>query len=100
MYKTIHTTNIQIFMESIFKYQLETIDEQVIEMPLGAEVLTVQVQNEIPCIWAKVNPSNTSTSYRFRIFGTGQPIEEDFTGKYIGTYQLLNGLYVFHLFLV
>lgn len=87
-------------MESIFKYQLETTDEQIVEMPLGAEVLTVQVQNEIPCIWAKVNPNHTPIRYRFRIFGTGHTIEEDFTGKYIGTYQLFNGSGVFHIFLI
>ena len=87
-------------MESIFKYQLETTDEQIVEMPLGAEVLTVQVQNGTPCIWARVNPDYAKLQYRFRIFGTGHPIEDDFVGKYVGTYQLQNGALIFHVWLV
>ena len=87
-------------MEIIYKYQLQTTDEQFIEMPLGAEVLTVQTQNEIPCIWVRVNPEHSKIRYRFRIFGTGHPIEDNFVGKYIGTYQLKNGGLVFHLWLI
>lgn len=85
-------------METIFKYQLNPIAEQVIEMPLGAEVLTVQVQNGNPCIWAKVNPKKRTVRHLFRIIGTGHQINAEFIGKYIGTYQLDNGSLVFHVF--
>lgn len=85
-------------METIYKYQLETTDEQLIEMPIGAEILTVQTQNGTPCIWAKVNTKNANFKYQFRIFGTGHPIESDFRGKYIGTYQLSGGALIFHVY--
>lgn len=87
-------------MEVIFKYKLQTTDEQEIEMPLGADVLTVQVLNDEPYVYAKVNTNYTSIKYRFRIFGTGHQIEDEFSGKYIGTYQIFNGSGVFHLFLI
>ena len=30
----------------------------IVEMPKDAEILTIQTQNETPCIWALVNPEN------------------------------------------
>lgn len=87
-------------MKTIYKYPLEIIDYQSIEIPLGSEILTVQIQNEIPCIWAIVNPDFIKIKYTFRIFGTGNPIEDDFKGSYIGTYQSQGGKLVFHVFLL
>jgi hypothetical protein len=87
-------------METVYKYQLRTIDEQSIEMPLGAEVLALQIQNGVPCIWARVNPKHSKIRYRFKIFGTGQLIEDDFVGKYIGTYQIKNSALIFHVWQV
>lgn len=88
-------------MKKIFKYKLETTDLQQIEMPHGAEILCVQTQDEIPCIWAIVNPTANLVSRTFEIYGTGH----DFTGlgwrarrRYVGTYQLRKGTLVFHCF--
>ena len=91
-------------MSTIYKYQLETTDNQIIYMPKNADILTVQVQNinmkQVPCLWAMVNTDNISKGYKIRIIGTGHEIEEDFEGKYIGTYQLteLSEVLVFHVF--
>lgn len=86
-------------MKRIYKYKLETTNVQEIEMPFGTQILTVQVQNGSPCIWAMVDMEvKTTKMYVFRIFGTGHPIEDDFSGKYIGTYQLNSGSLVFHVF--
>jgi hypothetical protein len=92
-------------MNKIFKYQLEVTDNQVIQMPENAEILTVQVQNidlkQVPCLWARVNPDYIKRPYKIRTIGTGHPIEDDFNGKYLGTYQLteLSEILVFHVFL-
>jgi len=39
-------------MKTIFKYKLAGLVSQTIEMPVGAEILDIPVQNGIPCIWA------------------------------------------------
>ena len=92
-------------MKKIFKYQLANVDLQNVEMPQGSEILCIQTQNEIPCIWALVDPNKEPINRRIGIFGTGQelpmlPINENAT--YIGTYQLqmseLGGTLVFHCF--
>lgn len=37
-------------MKKIYKYRIEVTDDQNIEMPVGAKILTVQTQNGVPCI--------------------------------------------------
>ena len=88
-------------MKRIYKYKLEVTDEQYIVMPAGAEILTVQTQFGQPCIWALVDIDETpcDIEYKFEIFGTGNPIDDDFEGKYIGTFQMAEGQLVYHLFL-
>lgn len=68
-----------------------------IELPAGAEVLTVQVQAGRPCIWALVSPSAPPEGRLFRIAGTGHPIAERL-GAYVGTFQFEGPGLVFHLF--
>ena len=82
----------------IWKFPLETIDIQEIEMPSSFEVLTIQTQSGIPCIWAMVNPDAPKVKVKFEIFGTGHPFKQNGNRKYIGTYQLHNGALVFHCF--
>jgi hypothetical protein len=84
----------------IWKFELETTDNQEIEMPIGAEILTMQTQNEIPCIWALVDPKAEKETRTFEIFGTGHPIYYDMgvSRNYISTYQLHGGTLVFHVF--
>jgi hypothetical protein len=82
---------------TIWKIALENIDEQTIEMPANAEILSAQMQSETLCIWAMVNPRNEKVKRIFHIFGTGHSIPEA-KRKFIGTYQLYEGALVFHLF--
>jgi hypothetical protein len=84
----------------IWKFELETTDRQTVAMPENAEILTVQTQNETPCIWAIVEPENKKVRRVFEIFGTGNQVNcnEDTERNYIGTYQLRQGSLVFHLF--
>lgn len=83
---------------TIWKYRLTTTDTQYAEMPKGAKILAVQMQNEVPCLWALVDPDQPKMKVKIAIFGTGHPIDERWGLKYIGTYQLNGGLLVFHVF--
>jgi hypothetical protein len=84
----------------IWKYPLEVRDSNVIKMPEGAKILCVQTQNNIPCIWAIVDAEESLENRFFRIVGTGQFLQKEYLDykEYIGTFQLDNGLLVFHLF--
>jgi hypothetical protein len=89
-------------VESIFKYQLEVTDEQTIELPIGAKVLSVGNQREFVFMWALVNTgSHCNTEKRiFVIKGTGHSIEDgDLDGaRFIGTVMLMGGSLIFHVF--
>jgi hypothetical protein len=84
-------------MQTIWKYKLETIDEQILNIPEFSQFLCLQVQDEIPCLWFGVHPKNKMKPYKIFTFGTGQPMEENH-GLYFGTYQLYLGKLVFHVF--
>ncbi len=82
-------------MKSIYKFPLSVGDESEINMPSGSEILTVQVQDNKICIWAKVDLGSTTLQVRtFRVVGTGHPFDPKLT--YIGT--VLIGLFVWHIF--
>lgn len=85
--------------KTIYKYELEITDSQVVKMPVGAKILSIHIQNGIPCIWALVNPNEKSTTGTIiETYGTGHGIGYDISlgGIFIGTYQT-KGL-VFHVF--
>lgn len=84
--------------KQVWKFILDHQGVQVASMPIGAVILSVQVQNGNTCIWALVDPLAGITLRTFRIYGTGHPIAEYVNLKYIGTYQLNNGDLVFHIF--
>lgn len=85
--------------KQIFKYELGAIDRNIIMLPLGSEILSIQVQRGVPCIWVLVNPENQKEERWFEIFGTGHEISFDVERKFIGTFQLNEATsLVFHLF--
>lgn len=84
-------------MKTIWKYELETIDYQEVEIPFEAKILTVQVQHGKPCIWCLCDPNNLKQLRGITTIGTGHE-KDDIEGTYIGTYQLYDGGIVFHVF--
>lgn len=84
-------------MITIWKFPLDRSDLQSIGMPKGAEILTVQMQKGIPCLWAKVD-SEAEFEYRNIIMhGTGHKCSPNL-GKYIGSFQTHNENLIFHVF--
>jgi hypothetical protein len=86
-------------MKRIYKYPLALTDTQFVELPLGAEILTAQMQGDQLCLWAMVNtlPEAIKKNRRIEIIGTGNPVP---TGdlKYISTFQMMGGGLIFHAF--
>jgi len=82
----------------IWKYELPLIfGHYEIEMPKRAEILTVQLQHDRPCIWALVKPENEKEKRTFFIAGTGEYDVESYD-EYVGTFQILAGDIVYHVF--
>jgi len=87
-------------MKTVWKYRVPVADDFAIDMPVGTQVLTMQMQRGQPCIWALIDAKVDAPfeQRKFRMFGTGHEIEEDIEMSYVGTFQIGNGLLVFHVF--
>lgn len=79
----------------IYKYPLVLTEKQSLAMPKNAEILDVQVQNNVIVLWALVDPETNDEVRKFEIFGTGVAMA-DVTRIYLGTVQK-NG-FVWHVF--
>lgn len=73
-------------------------DSQTIAMPKDAKILTVQLQDGKPCIWAMVNPEQPEVKRTIATYGTGHEVKSPNKLTYIGAYQLRNGALVYHVF--
>jgi len=84
-------------MRTIYKYEVGR-GTNVIEMPIGARVLTVQSQYGKAFIWALIDTVNIDhVPRRFEAFETGESLgKTEF--QYIGTFQLDGGSSIYHLF--
>jgi hypothetical protein len=85
----------------IYKYPLLITGIQMVELPVGAEILTVQTQNESPCLWALVDHNEIEKKkVLIEMFGTGHDVQYGMgaSRKYISTFQLKGGSLVFHAF--
>lgn len=87
-------------MRTIWKYPLPfpPKDMFVLEMPRGARLIRVAVQQGQPCLWASVDTSKPTTKRNFAVIGTGHPVPETTDGYYLGSFDLLDGDFVGHLF--
>lgn len=83
-------------MARIFKYEIPIADRFYLNMPEGAEVLTVQTQRGIPYLWAIVEPKAPLRKKWFEVRGTGHEVGD--VAHYISTIQMQDGALVFHVF--
>lgn len=83
---------------TIYKYPLSIVNYQSVKLPLGAEILCIKNQGEIPCLWALVDPKQLiSDPVQIRCVGTGHELTEDHA-KYIDTVLICGGAIVLHFF--
>lgn len=85
-------------MKTIWKFPLTMTGRQIVEIPLPAEPLTVQLQGHGPqtvaCLWAEVDPEGEKVSIEIAMIGTGHPLPDGL--RYISTIQF--GALVWHFF--
>ena len=79
----------------IWKWPLSVADSQMVDMHRVRQLLTVQLQDGKPTLWAVINPFTVKQQVEIRCYGTGNgnPSPED---AYLGTVQI-NG-FVWHFF--
>lgn len=84
--------------DTIYKYSLPLLaSEFSIDMPKGSKILSLQLQDEWPTIWALVNHSVGLVTRKFIIVGTGFSLGLNWKVlDYVGTYQ--KDGFVWHVF--
>lgn len=84
--------------KAVFKYtfRVETLE---LDLPKGAQVLSVHEQHGQACMWVLVDPTQTHMKRRtFKLVATGEPIPDADNLKFIGTVMLMEGSIVLHAF--
>jgi hypothetical protein len=95
-------------MKKIYKYQLKLVPEQELEIPLihadyihklKDQVLKVEVQDDRVCIWVMVDTELRGVTRHIHLINTGDPIKANIDFKdHLGSFMLLDGAYVGHVF--
>lgn len=81
----------------IYKYPLKITDRQAVNMPLGAQMLSVQMQNGVPCLWALVDEDAVCADHVLAMYGTGHPVDS-LQKKFVATFQMPEHGLVWHVF--
>ena len=81
-------------MKIVYKYPLNK--GTSIDVPVGGEILIAEIQNNVWCLWIKVDTDVKETeSRKFAIVGTGHKIDYP-NVEYVNT--TFQGSLVWHLF--
>lgn len=85
-------------MRTIYRYDLEEVPDQFIQLPRNAQILTIQRQTRLPLglsLWALVDTDEPLVDRKIILRGTGT--EDPGDHPYICTYQEQSG-FVWHFF--
>lgn len=80
---------------TIWKYPLNITDRQVVMIPKNGQLLSVQFQGAILCLWVLVDPNAPEQPREIEVIGTGNPIDNS-NRYHIDTVQ--DGSLVWHIF--
>ncbi len=83
--------------DTIWKYDIST--DQELQIPVGAQFLSIQYQNGNPCLWFLVCKSAEKKSHKVVVYGTGHDISDIERKTYIGTLQEFGSGLVWHFLL-
>lgn len=86
-------------MFTIWKYQLQVTDLQLVKMPSWSTILTVRsLDDDRIFMWAEVDKDKPEVERRIIMAGTGQAYHRNKDIKYIGTVLTMGGTFVWHVF--
>ena len=82
----------------IWKYELSRASmSTTISTPTNSKILTVQVQKGVPVVWVLCSEELSEEDHEIVIYKTGHSVPDE-PGRYIGTFQMCDGLVIFHAF--
>lgn len=85
-------------MRVIYKYPLTWDNTQILKLPAGSQIVSVQPQNGKITVWASVDTSvKELAEYRIKVYMTGQRIED---ASLIFLNTCVIGDFVFHVCIV
>lgn len=85
-------------MLKIHKYPIRIEREQLVEMPVGAKILSIrEVRGEL-VMWTLAEVNIAQCSRRIAMIGTGDPFSETLPGAFINTVLLNDYLVCLHFF--
>lgn len=84
-------------MLTVHKYPVEVNDRIVIGVPMGAQLLSVQMQYGFPTFWFLVDTEEPVVQKVYLMYGTGHEVQSN-TGKHVESVQELGGKLVWHIF--
>lgn len=96
-------------MRTVYKYQLNIVDKQTVDivacngLTVREQLLSVAIQHDVLCLWALADTELVTHKRRVTIavHGTGHKVEAANPHEnYIGSFMMLNGSFVGHVFLV
>lgn len=89
-------------MKTIYKYKLDITEKQVISLPRNYEILKINTLNDIPYLWALVDPTADEVNVTIYTYGTGDVISDNWNLIYLETYDITLDNYnlVFHTFIL
>ena len=85
-------------MRTIYKYKIPLTDAFELQLPEGAEILSVAAQYDKPMLWALVDDEAPKEVHKFRGAEAWSSLPSDCTLKYLGTVIMLNNTFVYHVF--
>lgn len=83
---------------AIWKFEVQVEETFQVSLPEGATVLSVDVQYGVPQMWALVEPGKPLRLRTFHVYGTGHVHSVNAFSRFVGSFQLMNGSFVGHLF--
>lgn len=86
----------EMSVKTIYKYKLALTDQQIINIPADAEILSIQEQAGDICMWVKLDTDKPERARSIVICGTGNPVDHLCDMHHISTLQM--GNMVWHFF--
>jgi hypothetical protein len=87
-------------VKTIWKYELEIKDRQLIYLPLRAQILSVTEQYDKPVLYALVDDEETYEKVHHVIMhGTGHAAEDVDDAIFLGTLKFQAGQFMLHVFI-
>lgn len=81
---------------TVFKYLLQLTPVQVLELPAGANIVSVQLQRRQLSAWAEIDPEQPKIKRKIYILGTGHILPAD-AEKHLASVQP-DDIFVWHVY--